>query len=354
MNWPAAPTASVRGWSLSTLAVLAIFYTLYFASELLLPLILALLFAVLLSPIVLALGRWGVPRPLAAFLLVFSLTGVLVVGVSLLANPAADWLYKAPEVAAELQRKISPLRRAVEQVSQAAQEVEQMASVDKQGDVATEVELKGPSLRDWALQRARVLLLSTTMVVFLLYFLLATGDRLLRNTLHALPSWSTKRRLVVVARHLQREVSRYLLTFTIINIVLGLLVTLLTWSFGIPNPLLWGTLAGLLNFVPYLGPAVTLVILAAISVLSLPDPGQAALVPLIFFILTSLEGQLITPTILGRQLSLNPIFIFAGLIFWGWLWGIVGALLAVPIMVSLKIVCDHLRPLRPIGVIMGR
>jgi predicted PurR-regulated permease PerM len=354
---PTTPDVPHRGWrsspALTILTVLGVVYTLYFARALLLPMVLAVLFATLLAPLVIWSGRHRIPRPVAAVAVVAALLGIIAAGVEALSGPAAGWVEKAPQIINDIQREIYPIRQRMREVSEAADEVEKMASVDGGSEEKPLVRLEPVSVREAVVQRAGRLLASMVIVVFLLYFLLAFGDRLLGNAVRVAPTFGAKRQVVVVANKLQRHVSRYLVTFTMINIGLGASTALLAWLLGIPNPALWGVVAGLLNYVPYLGPVVTLIVLTVVSMLSTQGLASALLLPGAFLILTGLEGQLVTPTILGRQFALNPIFIFSSLVFWGWLWGVIGALLAIPIMVSIKIVCDHVPPLRRIGTVLG-
>lgn len=342
----------VRSWALNTLAVLGIFYTLYLARVLFLPFAIAILLALLLAPVVDWMQRWRVPRVAGALITVFSLAGGGALASALLAQPAAQWARKAPELTSQIEFKLYPVTSKVRQVSKAAQDVQKLVqSADSGGNRV--VALQGFSLKDLVLKQVQALTLGIMVTLFLLYFLLASGDRVWRHTLRALPNVRTRRRMVVMAGRLQTEVSYYLFTITVINTVMGLLVIALTAAFGLPNPALWGALAGVLNFIPYLGPTLIVVILGTVAALSLPSLHVAVLVPLLFLVMTGIEGQLVTPSILGRRLGLNPVFIFASLIFWGWLWGIPGALLAVPIMASVKIVCDRIESLSSLGAVLG-
>ncbi len=341
--------------AINTLALLGVVYALYVARGLLLPLVLAAVLALLLAPVVIWLQRLYIPRPLAAFLMVAGLAGALVLAVTLLAQPAANWAGRAPQLARELEWELYPLTRKVEEVSQAVQQVEALASVSDQAPANGEgaVRVQSMSLTTMLMRQTRSFLIAMLVVFFLLYFLLASSDRLWRNTLKALPDWRSRRRLVVVTRRLQREISRYLLTFTVINLTLGVVVTAICFAFGVPNPLLWGAVTGALNFIPYLGPTLALGVLTVVSLLS-DVQGPAFAVPIAFAVLTTIEGQFVTPTVMGRSLALNPVFVFTGLIFWGWLWGAIGALLAVPLMVSIKIICDNVEGLQGAGRILGR
>ena len=198
------------------------------------------------------------------------------------------------------------------------------------------------------LSSTQSVLAGAVVMLILLYFLLASGDLFLRKLVRVLPKLSDKKRAIEIARQTERHVSTYLATVTLINMGLGLAVALAMKLVGMPNPVLWGVTAGLLNYIPYLGPIVTAGVLTLVAVLSFDELGRALIVPALYMVINGLEGYLVTPTLLGRRLTLNPVVIFTGLIFWGWLWGIPGALLAVPILATFKIFCDHIPPLAPI------
>lgn len=345
------PGTHIRSWTLTILALLATFYTLYLAREFLLPVVLAMLLALLLSPLVLTLRRLRLPAAAAAALVVAGLIGAIAGIAYGLSGPAAEWMEQAPRIMREIEHKAGELQRTVRDVSEAAQKVEQMT---EESDETPVVRIREQSLRDIVVDYFQTLIVSGLMMVFLLYFLLAAGERFLRNLMSALPTFGDKRRTLEIMQHLQREISGYLMTFTLINITLASVTSVVLYFIGLPNPWLWGVMAGLLNFIPYMGPAVVVGVLTVVSALTFDELRTILLAPGVFLVITSLEGQVVTPTILGHRLALNPILIFLGLIFWGWLWGVIGALLAVPIMVSIKIVCDHIEPLKPIGIVMER
>ena len=191
-------------------------------------------------------------------------------------------------------------------------------------------------------------------MIVLLYFLLASGDLFLRKLVRVLPRLSDKKRAIEIARQTEGHISTYLSTVTLINIALGLIVGVAMHLVGMPNAILWGVMAGLLNFIPYLGALATAGILAIVSVLTFDSLGRALVAPLLYLAINTVEGYLVTPMLLGRRLTLNPVVIFLGIILWGWLWGIPGALLAVPILATFKIFCDQIEPLAPIGEFLGR
>lgn len=197
-------------------------------------------------------------------------------------------------------------------------------------------------------------LTSLVVVIALVYFLLASGDLFLRKLVKVLPNFTEKKRAVEIFRRVEDDISHYLLTATLINAGLGTVTALALYLLGMPNVMLGGVMVALLNFIPYLGAVVNFIILAVVAILTFDDLSHALLVPSVFLILTTLEGQFITPTILGRSLTLSPVVIFIGLIFWMWMWGIAGAILAVPILAVIEIFCDSFEFLAPIGEFLGR
>jgi predicted PurR-regulated permease PerM len=188
----------------------------------------------------------------------------------------------------------------------------------------------------------------------LLYFLLAAGDLFLLKLVKILPRLEDKKEAVEIAHEVERNISTFLFTITIINTCLGGLVALGCYLVGMRNPVLWGVVAALVNFIPYFGPIAGIVILTLAGFLIFDSMGQALLPAIIYYALHVVESNFITPTILGRRLTLNPVVIFISLMFWGWIWGIPGALLAVPLLMTFKILCDHFKPLTPIGEFLGR
>ena len=191
----------------------------------------------------------------------------------------------------------------------------------------------------------------TTLV--LLYFMLAMGDKFLRRLVAALPDFRTKKQVVEIAHQLQSDMSHYLLTVSAINVAFGAVVAVAMFAAGMPNALLWGVMAGILNYVPFLGHTVSAIVIAVVALLSFPELGIALIPPGLFIVIAALEGNVITPMILARRLTLNPVAVVAALLIWGWMWGIVGLLLAVPLLVVAKIACDKIEPLHPVGEFLG-
>jgi predicted PurR-regulated permease PerM len=341
----------IRSLALTGLLVLSAFYTLYFARAFFLPIVLALLLSFLLSPVVRALKKLHIPNSLGAALVIFALLGSLGWGIYELAGPAYEWAQQAPRQMRRLERKLAEFKKPVQTMSKATQQVEKMTQVG--AAEPRKVEVQTETLGERMFSQATELVAGGVIMFILLFFLLASGDLFLRKLIRVLPSLADKKRAVEIARQIEQDVSTYLTTITVINLALGLAVWgLMTWI-GIPNPLLWGALAFVTNYIPYVGAIVMIGVLAMVGFLTFEDTAHALMAPGAFVGLNLLESYLVTPMVLGHRLTLNPVVIFLGLTFWGWLWGITGALLAVPIMVVLKIICDRSEPLRSIGEFLG-
>jgi predicted PurR-regulated permease PerM len=206
-----------------------------------------------------------------------------------------------------------------------------------------------PTLSDWVLSATSTFLAGAVICLVLLYFLLATGDDVINNVLHILPNFREKRGVVELIYAAEEGMSRYLLTVAAINVCLGIAEGLLMALLGVENAALWGAMACAFNFIPYVGALAGTAVVALVSFLQFPSVGYALLPPFLYWMITVIEGNFITPTVLGKQISLNPVMVFLALAFWGWIWGVGGAIIAVPLLAMTKIVCDQFKPLRPIG-----
>jgi predicted PurR-regulated permease PerM len=346
-----------RSAGVTVLAVLAVLYTLYFAREFLLPVTIAVLLGFLLSPVVRAMARVRVPVPLGAAVVVLALVGALGAGVYELADPAQDLAARAPATLATAQQKVRGLLRPVQQAARTAERAaDATADATAVGGASQtpEVVVKGPSLASRVFGTTQRLLAGALEVVVLLYFLLAAGDLFLQKLVKVLPRRRDKRTAVEVAREIEASVSAYLLTTAALNVGEGLVVAGVLALIGLPNPLLWGALVALLEFVPYLG-AATLVVLLAVAGLTASDGvGQALLAPASFLAINLVWANVVAPLALARRLTLNPVAVFVGLAFWWFLWGIPGAFLAVPLLATFKVVCDHVGALAAVGEFLGQ
>jgi predicted PurR-regulated permease PerM len=341
----------IKSVALTGLFVLAVFYTMYFMRAMLLPLVLALLLSYLLAPVVRLLGGLRVNAPLGAAIVLLSLVGLLIYGVSRLAEPVAGWLEKAPYSLRQLQQKIVPLKRPMEKVAQASGEIEKLTtSTEPQ---AQPVVVKRNALAEAFLTQTPEFVASGVVMFILLYFLLAYDGVFLAKLIKVSPRLTDKKRSVSIVREIEAQISRYLITITAINVGLGIAVGLTVYFLGLRNPIMWGVLVALLNFVPYLGALTGIICMTLGAALSFDSLGYAMVFPASYLVLATLEGNFITPMVLGRSLTLNPVVILIALIFWGWMWGISGMILAVPILATFKIFCDHLEPMAPLGEFMS-
>jgi predicted PurR-regulated permease PerM len=336
--------------SLAGLAFLGLIGFLYFAKVIFLPLAFALMLSFLLRPLVRALIFVKIPAPFgAAIVLGLTLLGV-VHGVSRLQGPAAEWMAKAPESLKVAEGKI---RNTVRRIEPFRRLIAPAGEVNNPSEEKTpKVELDGSYITGTVLSFTKAFLTGLIETVVLLYFFLATGDHLMRKLVRAVPSFENKRNVIGIVHDVQHNISAFLFTITVINVCLGALVALGAYCVGMSNALLWGALAALLNFIPYFGPFTGVVILAIAGLLTFDSVGQGLLPPLIYICLHAVESNFVTPTILGRRFTLNPVVIFLSLMFWMWLWGIPGALLAVPFLMTVKILCDHFKPLAPLGELL--
>jgi predicted PurR-regulated permease PerM len=268
-----------------------------------------------------------------------------------LAEPAAGWLEKAPLSVHQLKQKLLPLKRPMEKVAQATGEIDKLTSSDE-GQTKTVVVRRNAFIESFMTQTPEFIASGVVMLI-LLYFLLAYDGVFLTKITRTIPRLKDKKRAVSIVREIEMQISRYLLTITLINIGLGTAVGLAVHFLGLRNPIMWGVFVALLNFVPYLGALTGIICMTLGAVLSFDSLGYAMVIPASYLILATLEGNFVTPLVLGRSLTLNPVVILIALAFWGWMWGISGMILAVPILATFKIFCDHIEPMAPIGEFMS-
>ena len=347
----------VRSANLTVLTVLAVLYTLYFAREFLLPVVFALLLSFLLSPVVRALARLRVPTPLGAGIVVLAVLGILGSGAFGLSGSVSDWAATAPRTLASAQAKLSKLIRPLQRASSTAERVAGAATgaVGPSGARRpAEVVVQGPSLAARAFGTTQRALTSLLEVLILLYFLLAAGDLFLQKLIKVLPNLGEKRKAVQIARETESSISTYLVTAALVNVGEGLVVTGVLYLWGMPDPPLWGALVALFEFIPYLGALAMVLILAIAALTTFDNVAHALLIPGSYLIINLIQANLVSPVLLGHRLALNPVALFVGLAFWFWIWGIPGAFIAVPLLATLKIFCDHIEALAPVGEFLGQ
>ena len=347
----AARTASDTRLMRSLLVGIFIFmavYALYFARDFFMPVVLAFMLALMLTPIVRFLRKHGVPEALSATLLVvLSVIGIGGTGY-FMSGPVMDLVNDAPAIGRELTERLSELRHPFERMMQVSRQVEEVAETTQEPGVQ-KVVVAQPGIVSQA--AGNLLSAATTIAItfVLSLFLLASGTMFYEKIIQSFARMSEKKRALRVVYDVEREISRYLLTVALINGGLGLAVGLGLWAIGMPNPFVWGVAAALLNFLPYIGALMTIMLVAAISIISFDSLAYALAAPAFVVLCNVIEGQFVTPLVVGRRLEINAVAIFIAVAFWSWLWGFVGALIAVPILVVIKVFCDHFESLRHVG-----
>jgi len=341
-----APVANVDDiWSgAASVAVIGIFVLLLGAAldvcrPLLLPVLAAMVIGTTLAPLVKHGERFGLSPWITALLLTLSLIAAVGVVATLIATPATEWIGRAPEVGASIKQKLYVLERPIA----ALRELYETLMPSAPPPVAVEP----PNLT--AVAPAVVLFVTPAVaqiVLFLatLLFFLAVQQDFRRYMLSLFANRDAKLRFLRIASDVEHNLASYLAVVTVINLALGLIVAFGAWAFGFPNPLLFGLLAAVLNYLPYIGPACMAVVLLAVGLVTFPTLGYALLPPVAFVGLATAEGHIITPTILGQRLTLNPLTVVLALAFWTWIWGPMGAFLAVPLSIVALVIYSHLFP----------
>ena len=339
----------IKSVALTGLFVLAAFYTLYFMRAMLLPLVLALLLSYLLVPVVRALARIKIRPYLGSAIVLAALIAAIVSGISMLSEPASGWIEKAPYSLQQLKQKLLPLKKPIEKVAQATGEIDKLTTTEEEQAKPQAVVVKRSALAEAFFTQGPEFVASAVVMFILLYFLLAYDGVFLAKIIRVTPRLDDKKRAVSMMRGVEEHISRYLLTITAINIGLGIAVGTTVHFLGLRNPIMWGVMVAILNFVPYLGALTGIICMMLGAVLSFDSLGYAMIFPASYLLLAILEGNFITPFVLGKSLTLNPVLILISLAFWGWMWGISGMILAVPILATFKIFCDHFEPMAPIA-----
>lgn len=341
---------TLRGF-LIAVCLIVMTAAIYFGRDFLLPVSLAFLLALVLSPVVRALAWRGVPEPVTAVAAVLIVLGGLGAGSYSLTGPISQWIDDAPRIGRELGAKIEAIRRPVDAVADASRQVEELTT--EEDPSVQRVVLSEPGLLSRAATGVPNIIAQIGLTLVLLLFLLSSGDMFYEKLVKSLPTLSDKKKGLRIARTIEREVSRYLFTITLINGGLGIAIGVGMFAIGMPNPVLWGVVAALLNFIPYVGALIGIALVAVVGLVSFDTIGMALLAPLIYLACNLAEGQIVTPMVLGRRLEMNAVAIFLAIAFWGWLWGFLGALIAVPLLVTVKVFADHVDGLGPLGAFLG-
>lgn len=340
---PGAGSLAQRG-----LLLVAAVFLLKEAEGLLAPVLFALMLAAVLGPGVRALRRRGVPEVVGAAVLVGALLGSTVPLALALAEPAALWWKRAPVVVSTLFGQVDRWRAAIPGLGGVRRPAPTPAT--PADPVKERLASEGVVLTGVLLGRGARLALSTASTVILLYFLLASEHWMLSRCLAAIEDRRRRARVLGALRAIQRDLSRFLRALGLINLGVAIATALLLMWLGLPNPVLWGALCGVLNFIPYLGPLVNVGLLLLAGSTAFDSPLAMASPALAFVAVHAVESNVISPWLVGRGLSMNPLSVFLSVMFWGWLWGIAGAVLAVPMLIGLRSICRRNVRLRGLGL----
>ncbi|TPJ45097.1 AI-2E family transporter [Mesorhizobium sp. B2-5-4] len=323
-------------------------YALYFARAFFMPVILAFLLTLTLTPIVRLLRKRGIPEVVSATLLVLVSIIVFASAGYVLSGPVIDLINNTSSIGQQLTERLAQLRRPVERIMDIAHQIEGLTETSQEPGVQKVAVAQSGFLSSAA---SNILSAGTSLtIIFVLsLFLLASGTMFYEKIIQSFASLTEKKRALRVVYDVEREISHYLLTVTIINTGLGTVIGLGLWALGMPNPLVWGAAAALLNFLPYVGAMITFVLVTVIALISFDTIAYALLAPAFLVLCDIIEGQFVTPMVVGRRLEINAVAIFIAIAFWSWLWGFVGALMAVPLLVVVKVFCDHFESLSHVG-----
>jgi predicted PurR-regulated permease PerM len=334
---------------LGGLLLLALLAAAYVAAPIVLPVVLAFVLNAVLLPVLRTLCRIGLPRPLAALLVVLALVALFVLVGLLLSGPVAGWIAQLPQTVPRIQERLSFLSALVDSLHRAIGHVQSLAP----GGETPGIAVRPLPLSQRLLQQVGIVAEGAFTTVLILFFLLVSGETFLRRLVEILPDFSAKRRAVDISQQIEADISAYLATITVMNALVGIASGAMAWLCGLGDPLLWGTIAFLLNFVPVLGPTAGVVIFLVAGLVTI-DPLWLAFMPALFYLLIHIaEGETITPMRLAARFTVNPVLVILAVIFWYWMWGVVGAILATPMLAIAKIVCDRIEGLKPIGHFIG-
>lgn len=326
---------------------------LYIAQSLLLPVVLALLLSLVFSPLVRVLSNFRIPRVLSALAIVLTLSASVIAGIYGLSGPVSGWIDDAPRIEERLRLRLADLSEPLDKLRDAQQQVAEATDQDNGDQNVQKVVVTEPNLISQAAQGAPDILAGIAMMLVLLLFVLSAGDLVYEKLVRALPTFGDRRKGLRIAHDIEREVSRYLATISAINICLGILVGSLMAIIGLPNPVLWGIVAAVLNYVPVLGALTGIAIVAVVGLVSMQTTSEALLAPALYFACTALEGQIITPALVGNRLRINSIAIVLAVAFWGWMWGVVGILVAVPLLIVTRVIANHVDGLGGLRELLG-
>lgn len=332
---------------LAAIVILMTLAAIYFAKDVVLPAVLGFMLALTLGPPVRWMSRRGVPAPISAGVLIFGLAGLFGMAVMLLGGSVASWFDEIPRISFELRDKLRGIIASVAAVQDASKQVEDLAKGGE--DTVNTVVMQQPGLLTTAVSNLASFATSLAAGLILALFLLSAGNLFYVKIVESFPRFSDKKKALTVIYEIEKRMSHYIVAITAINAGLGLSIAAAMYLLEMPYPFVWGLAAFCLNYLPFLGGIIGTLGVGAFAIVNFDNVYYAILVPIAYQSLTALEGQFLTPLVLGVRLQLNTVAVFLTVIFWTWLWGIPGALMAVPILVLIKVICDHVPALATFG-----
>ncbi|MEL6957440.1 MAG: AI-2E family transporter [Pseudomonadota bacterium] len=344
---------AIRG-VLVALLLLHIFGAIYFTRELILPIVIGLIIAITFSPLVRGLTRYRVPKVISAVVIVGTVGLLLLAVIVLVATPVSDWLTDLPRLEVEIRNKIASLTSSVEAVRDVAEQVEDIAADATQGDDPVQrVTVEQPQFLTTAASSAVAIFVTMAMSLVLALFFLSSNDLIISKLSQLAENADQRARTLNTLNDVEKGLSRYLLAISVINASLGLCVGICLWYLGMSNAWIWGVIAFLLNYIPFLGAVLGSVAVFAIAIIQFDTLGQAAIAPLIYMTLSGIEGQFVTPSLVGRRVEINAVSVILTVFIWGWLWGVPGIIIAVPFLVIVKAVADNVPNLRKVSLLLS-
>lgn len=346
---PIPQRAHSRTRAIQGLLLLAILYTLYFTQALVLPILTAVLLSLMLATPVRWLGQIGIPRSIAAITVVLSIVIVFGSLVASLAEPANAVITQSPKAITRIEKVIKELRKPLAEASKASEKIAQFSVSVAPKQKIQVVRTIEPALFDTWILSLPILVLNLLGTLLLTVIFLTRGDSVLRKIVELAPQLRVKKDIVTASRNAQHELSRYMFTVTLVNMVFGAVIALALWLMGVEQPLLWGGIAALVNFAPYVGMAIMVCLLTIAGFMQFDTVGMALTVPGIYIILNALESEVVTPLVLGKSMEIDPLVIILTLLVLGWMWGLVGLLIAVPLLTCFRIVAEKHPPMAAIA-----
>ncbi len=344
-----------NSFALKGLFILSCLVIIYIAKSILLPLTVSVLFSLMLAPVVRFLKKFWIPSHLSAALIVIIVFFSIGYGFYSLSGPAKQWATQGPQnynlINQKIQNMLGPLKGSIIGFTRMKEQFTKTTSFPSNN--VPEVTVKQSGFLNTMFNSTKEFLFELFMIIFLLYFLLAYDDFFLRKVADFMPGSKGKEGAASINHQIEHEIFVFLLAKLVTGIILGIIIAIIMYFFKMPTPILWGILAGLFEFIPYIGVTIGTVLVGITALISFDNALIIVLVPVIFFAVTSLNGNFIFPLIIGRNLEIHPVIVFIGVIFWGWIWGITGALIAIPLLSVIKIICNNVNSLQRFSKFLG-